>query len=242
MRIFALLALLAAPAFADGLSPAQQGAVDERIRAYLLENPEVILEALDVLEQRRAEQQAVDDARLIAQNAAALFEDARNPVFGPADATVTLVEFADYSCGYCKKAHPVIDALLETNDDLRVVVKQLPILGPGSVAAARVAIAAQRVDESKFAALHDALFAYRGKIDEAAALRLAAQAGYDADAVAAEIKSDAVASRINDNYMLSRALGVSGTPAFVLGDEVLRGFLPAAPLQKLIDATRAQKS
>lgn len=239
LRLLSVLALtIPAATAAQDLTPAQQDAVDARIRAYLLENPEIIIEALDVLEARQAEQRAESDAELIRRHAGEIFSDGVSPVLGAESGAVTLVEFFDYRCGYCKRAHPMLEAAIAANPDLRVVIKHFPVLGPDSVHAARAASAASRLDADKFPAFNDAMISFRGDLNEAAVKRLAAQAGYDLEVLSQAMNDQAVANELRDNLELGRILQVTGTPSFVIDDRILRGMPPPEMLDALIAEAR----
>lgn len=237
----ALAALaLAAPAGAQSpLTPEQGAAVDQRIRDYLIVHPEVILEALEVLEQRRNDAQAKADADLIASSTAALFEDGYSHVFGNPEGDVTIVEFSDYRCGYCKRAHPDVQRLLAEDGKIRLVLKEFPILGPESTLAARVAMAALREDPKGYAALHDAMMAHKGALDEATIFGLATSVGLDANALRLAMADPAIEANIRRTYELAQALRVEGTPAFVIGDRVLRGFAPYDAMAQMVAEARA---
>jgi protein-disulfide isomerase len=235
----ALAILAAAPAPAqDALTPEQRAAVDARIRAYLLEKPELLLEAMEVLEARRLDAQAAQDAGVVAANVEALLADGFSQSFGPADADVTIVEFTDYRCGYCKAAHPLTRELLESDGRVRLIVKEFPILGPESLFAARAAMAAAALDPAAYGRLNDAMMRFRGKLDEAAVMRLAAEAGLEAAALKAGMADPAIEARLARTRALAEALGVNGTPAFVVGDQVVRGFVEAEKLRELVAAAR----
>ncbi|MEM9043212.1 MAG: DsbA family protein [Pseudomonadota bacterium] len=208
------------------------------IRAYLLDNPEVILEALEILEQRRELQAQAADKSLIATYANQIFDDGHSFVAGNPNGDITLVEFLDYRCHYCKQAHPQIAELLKSDPNIKLVVKEFPILGPNSVAAGRIAIAAAAIDDTKYKALNDALMTFKGNLTERAAYRVAEGVGYDTDTLRAEADSDATTEKLNANFQLAQVMGLNGTPSFILEDEVIRGFLPAAQMQALIDEKR----
>lgn len=213
-------------------------ALRAEIRAYLLENPEVIMEAIQILEERRNAEAAASDATVIAEHEAALFEDASDYVAGNPEGDITLVKFSDYRCGYCKRAHPIVEELVETDPNLKLVIKEFPILGPQSMTAGRMAIAAHALDPGKFGALNDALMAHEGDLSEAAAYRLANEAGYDIPALKEAAASETVDAKLRETYELAQALGLQGTPSFVVGDEVIRGFLPIDEMRAAIAAAR----
>jgi protein-disulfide isomerase len=154
---------------------------------------------------------------------------------------VTVVEFLDYRCGYCKKAQPAVAELLERDPDVRLIVKEFPILGPDSVTAGKLALAALELDRSKFGPLHDALMAHQGNLTELAAYDLAEEAGYDTDALRALAESTEIDDRLQQNYQLAQALGLQGTPAFIVGGEIIRGYLPVEEMLAAVrDARVAQ--
>ena len=226
------------PALTD-MSEADRENLRIEIRAYLLENPEVLFEAIQILEARRDAQKRGADADLIAANGDAIFNDGYSWVGGNPDGDVTLVEFLDYRCGYCKKAHPEVKALLESDPNIRLVVKEFPILGPESVAAGRMALAALRVDPSRFGELNDALMTFQGSLTEATAYQIAANAGYDIAALKQEAAGEVVGAMVNANYALARDLGLEGTPSFVVGKQIVRGYIPLEQMQAAVAQARA---
>lgn len=230
----------AAPLDLSNMSEADRAAFGEQVRTYLLENPEVIMEVLEELEQRRAMAAEQADRALISDNAGRIFEDGFSYVAGNPQGDVTLVEFLDYRCGYCKRAQPEVEALLERDPNLRLVVKEFPILGPDSVSAGKMALAALELDRTRFGPLHDALMAYKGNLTEQAAYRLAAEHGYDTDRLREVADSTRIDDRLQQNYQLAQALGLQGTPAFIVGNQILRGFLPADQLAAAVEEARAQ--
>jgi protein-disulfide isomerase len=232
-------ALAAAPAFAqEALTPEQGVAVDERVRAYLLEHPEVILEALEVLEQRRQAAEAKADEALVAELRAPLFEDGYSHVSGNPDGDVTIVEFADYRCGYCKAAHPIVSELVQSDGNIRLIYKEFPILGQESMLASRVAMAALAIDEDGYERLHESLLTLKGGLDEATLFRLAEAAGFEEAALRKGMEAPEIAERIRENYTLAQALKIEGTPAFVIGDRVVRGFVQLDQMREYVTAAR----
>jgi protein-disulfide isomerase len=222
----------------EALTPAQREAVNDQVRAYLLENPEIILEALDILEQRRGAARAEEDGALVAAQQAALFQDGYSHVFGDPDGDVTIVEFADYRCGYCKAAHPQVAELLESDGDIRLILKELPILGPDSVLAARVAMAALNIDPDGYERLHDAMMEHRGALSEEAVFGYAREAGLDEAALRDAMEDPAIAENIRRTYELAQALRIEGTPSFVIGDQIVRGFVQLDQMRALVQAAR----
>lgn len=221
------------------MSEVEREAFRAEVRAYLLEHPEVIFEAIQILEARRKADEQQADSELIARHRDALLDDPNSWVGGNPDGDVTLVEFFDYRCGYCKKAHPEVMALLEQDPNIRYIAKEFPILGPDSMAASRMALAALDLDPSKYGGLNDALMSFEGQLTEAAAYQIARSLGYDVQALKERAASAEIEARIRDNYQLARALNINGTPGFVLGDRVIRGYLPLDELVAEVAEVRA---
>lgn len=211
----------------------------EEVRAYLMENPEVIMEAVNALEARQAAAQAQADVDLVAANASALFNDGFSYVGGNPEGDITLVEFMDYRCGYCKRAFGEVEKLLEADNNIRFVVKEFPILGEQSLLASRFAIATKLVEgDDAYKALHDSLMAYNGDITLPSLRRLAATFDLDSDAIEARMEDEEISQELRATRALAQQLQISGTPTFVLQDEMLRGFLPFDRLQSIIEEKR----
>jgi protein-disulfide isomerase len=228
----------AAPALAQGGVPeTDRQAIEQVVRDYLLAHPEVIIEALTAFRQREEMAQAEQQREVLAANREALAGAAAGPVAGNPTGDVTLVEFFDYQCGYCKSVHPSLKALLSRDGDLRVVFKEFPILGPASLTAARAALAAER--QGRYLEMHNALMELRGTLDNAKILRVAASVGLDVERLKADMEAPDILAQIERNRDLAEALGIDGTPAFVIGDEIVPGAVPLEHLQELIAQERA---
>ncbi len=238
----ALAAALALPVAAmdlQELTDEERAQFRAEVRAYLMENPEVIMEAVELLQTREAEEAAQADLNLVSQNADAIFNDGYSWVGGNPDGDITLVEFLDYRCGYCKRAHDEVAKLLKSDGNIRLIVKEFPILGDQSVLASRFAVATKQVaGDDSYKALHDALMEFNGDISLAALRRLASTFGLDADAIEAHMDSDDVTREIAETRALAQELRISGTPTFVLEDEMLRGYLPFDQLEILVHEKR----
>ena len=236
------LCLMPLAALAGGLgdmTPAEKDAFRGEVRQYLLDNPEVILEALDVLQSRKAVAEQQADVDMVQANAPAIFEDAASWVGGNPQGSVTIVEFMDYRCGYCRKAYTEIEDLVKNDGDIRFVVKEFPILGDDSLISAKFAIAMRMVHgDAAYKAAHDALIALRGSPDVGTLGRLAADLGYEAAEVMAKMESPEVSAVIQANRDLAGALNITGTPTFVIDTTMLRGYLPQADMQKIVDQAR----
>lgn len=239
------LALMATPALATDLtdmSDENRAAFRAEVRAYLLDNPEVLIEAIQLLEQRQASAEAEADAELIAAHAKQLFEDENSWVGGNPDGDITMVEFMDYRCGYCRRAAPEVNSLLKSDGNIRLVIKEFPILGEDSMQSAKFAIATlQLAGDKAYHQVHDALIAFKGEVTEVALRRMADELGLDADAIIARMDAPEVTEVIAANHALARALNISGTPSFVIEDETLRGFLPADQMAALIGEIRQNR-
>lgn len=217
--------------------------IAEGVEAYLADKPESVYAALErhqLNEQRREEEER---RQAVADLGDALTGQKNDPAMGAsaAEADVTLVEFFDYRCGYCKRALAGVMALVEDDPKLRVVMKEFPILGPESVAATRVSLAANLVDPSRYMAFHVALMQHRGSYDSATLLGLAAEHGYDPAKVQEAMGNDAVTAQIRNGYEVAEALGIRGTPAFIVGDTIIPGAVGKDRLKEAIEAARAAK-
>lgn len=218
---------LSMPASADeAMTPAETEAVERVVRDYLLEHPEVIIEALQVLDARNR-QQAID----------ALSADKAAPVAGNPEGPLTIVEFFDYQCPYCKAVAADVIETVEAEGDVRLVFKEFPILGPASEYAAKAALAAHR--QGKYLEFHQALMAARGKLNEKVVIEQARRVGLDVERLRADMDSPEIAEAINRNYELAKALEVNGTPAFVVGDTIEPGAISMDRLRELLEAERS---
>jgi protein-disulfide isomerase len=218
----------------------ERAALHAEIRAYLLAHPELLLEVIQELEQRQQAETAKNDADLIAANATAIFDDGFSHVAGNPEGSLTIVEFLDYQCGYCRRAHPEIAELIASDGDIRLIVKEMPILGPGSELAARAALATLiTAGPEAYAALHDRLMRLEGQVDDARLDALLAELGHDPAAIREGMDDPEVDRRLAATRALAETLAISGTPTFVLGDRMLRGYLPPEAMQALLAEVRA---
>ncbi len=238
------LALVAAPALAfdvTKMSDAERAAFQAEVRAYLLENPQVIMEAVAVLENRQAVEQAKGDADLLQVNAQDIFQDPASWVGGNLNGDVTLVEFVDYRCGYCKKAHDEVAELIASDGNIRFVLKEFPILGDDSVLASRFAIAVRQIaGDDAYKAMHDALIERKGPISPQALGGMAVEAGLNAEAVLARMDSPEVTAVIAANHALAQRLQINGTPTFVVKDRLVRGYVPLEGMTQLVAEARVE--
>ena len=231
----------AAPA-AEIFDKAQKAAIEKLVHDYLMAHPEVILDSVKRLEARERDAESQRNKGKIAANAEAIFRDPEAPVGGNPEGDVTLVEFFDYRCGYCKRFHPVLAKLIEADPKLRVVFKEFPILGPESVLASRAAIASRRQAPERYQAFHDALMNVRGTLNEGRVMETAAELGFDTSRLRRDMASPDVEALIRRNHVLARELGINGTPGFVVGDQVLPGFIKFEQMRDLIELAREGNS
>ena len=242
-------------------APAVEGMIDQKIeqfrsetldaktigpivRQYLLENPGVLEEVLVALEAKREQDEADARSKALASNSEEIFRSQHSPVAGNPDGDVTLVEFFDYNCGYCKRMLPALVDLIKTDPNLRVVFKEWPILTEGSADAARVAHGIQMVAPERYLDFHLELMAQpggNGGIDKQRALAVAESLGIDRKAVEKASKKPEVDEAIAENFRVAEALGLRGTPAFVVGDDVIPGAVSFEALQERIAEAREQE-
>ena len=235
--------LLAFPTFSGGLgemTPAERAIFREEVKAFLIENPEVITEALNVLQTRQDMADLARDQQLLADNAALLFNDANSWVGGNPDGDITVVEFMDYRCGYCRKAKEAVEELVKSDGNIRFVLKEFPILGDDSVASSRFAIAVLQLHgPDAYKAAHDALIMLRGSPDAETLGRLAADLGIDPAPVLARMNADEVTAVLAANRALADVMSLSGTPAFAINKTLLRGYVPLDGLRAIVADERA---
>ena len=235
LLLAAALSLSAAPAAAAGPPPAPAG-LEEAIRQYILDHPEVILESMRRYQVRRQEEARQQAAAAVRARQEELLRDPASPTGGNPQGDVTVVEFFDYRCGHCRRAAPLLRQLLAEDGGVRVVYKELPVLGPESAVAAQAALAAHL--QGKYGAMHDALMTAEGPLTQAAILVAAAAVGLNADRLRADMRGPAVQEALDRNAALAAALGVEGTPAFVVGAELVPGAPTLEELRRLIALAR----
>ena len=234
---FAALPVLGSPArAADPLTPAQKEAVERVIHDYLLAHPEVMVEALRSAEAKLKEKKEENAKQAIVERRSELLSDATAPIAGNPQGDVTIVEFFDYRCPYCKQVEPHLEALLKEDPKLRIVYKEFPVLGPQSLYASRMALAAHK--QGKYAAFHDAMMAAKGPITEETILMVAHSAGIDVARAKTDMAGADIQEIIKRNYALADALDIQGTPAFIVGDALVPGATDLDNLRHLIAEAR----
>ncbi len=234
------LLMLTVPVMAQKaeISAAQEQAIRELVIKTIREQPEIILEALQILESRQKTAQAGNIQKTIAENSDDIFRHVDDPVGGNPNGDVTLVEFFDYRCGFCKRVHPTVKRLLKEDGNIRYVYKEFPILGPSSIFAARAALAAQSM--GKYAKFSNALMESRGALSEKRVFLIAKKSGLDTKALKKkmQINKTEIQATIQRNYKLAQALNINGTPAFVIGNKVLPGAVDFETLKASVKKTR----
>lgn len=247
--IVAFLAAVAAwvvfdPGFQTGrfalfTSGMPQEEFDRRVRDYLINHPEVIVDAVQGMQARQERADLTEAQEALKARADEIFRDFNSPVGGNEQGDVTLVEFFDYNCPYCRKMAPVLIDAEKADPQLRIVFKEFPILGPGSEFAARAALAAQR--QGRYEAFHHALMGAKEKVSEDSVLATAAEIGLDVERLKADMQEPSIQVAIGRNMALAAALRINGTPGFIVGDQILRGAAELTVLQDMIAQARKPK-
>jgi protein-disulfide isomerase len=230
----------AATVRAESFSADQRTEIEKIIKDYLVQHPEVLSDVMTELDKRQQAADAEKHRTAVKENSATLFSSPHQVVLGNPAGNVTMVEFFDYNCGFCKRALSDMLDLLKTDTNLKFVLKEFPVLGEGSVEAAHVAVAARMQDKTgkKYLEFHQKLLGGRGPADKARALAAAKEAGFDIPRIEKDMQSPEVKTTIDESMKLAEALGVNGTPSYVVGDEVVVGAIGLDALRKKIEAER----
>ncbi|MDO5642766.1 MAG: DsbA family protein [Paracoccus sp. (in: a-proteobacteria)] len=235
------LMLSATPVMALDLSAmneSEKTAFGAAVRDYLIENPEILIEVMNVLEQRHLAEASANDAALIARLSDQIYDDGHSWSGGNPDGDVTVVEFIDYRCGVCQRAFPEVEHILANDSNIRVIFKDLPVLGDESRLAARFATAVMQLEGADaYKRVHDHFYQMRGNITPESLHAIATDMGFDADALIAALDSDAVTDVLAANAQLAQQLQIGGTPSFIIGETILRG-LPPTGITPVIAETR----
>jgi protein-disulfide isomerase len=236
----AALAIAGVPVRAQSFSDGQRGEIERIVKDYLLAHPEVLQEVIGELEKRQSEAEAAKHREGVRQYSQALFHSPRQVTIGNRQGDVTLVEFFDYNCGYCKRALSDMLNLMKEDSKLRVVLKEFPVLGPGSVEAAQVAVAVRMQDPTgkKYLEFHQKLLGGRGQADRAHALAVAKEIGLDMARIEKDMASDEAKATLEENMQLAEALGLNGTPSYVIGREVVVGAVGLTALKEKVGIAR----
>ena len=249
-----IVGLASLPAFAEDLpqtatvpgaakttmTDAERQAFRDEVRAYLLEHPEVLIEAMDVLQKREEDAALARDVQTVSTHSDTIFNNPNDWVGGNPNGDITLVEFMDYRCGYCHKAYSEVDELIKSDGNIRFVVKEFPILGEASTLSAQFAIALRQLHgDEAYGRAHDALMTLRGEPTPETLARVASDLGLDPKPILDRMGSPEVQAVIQANYALAEQMEITGTPAFVMKDTVMRGYAPLETMRDFVKDARA---
>ena len=237
-----LLALMLAPTFlthpaSAELTPEQKQEIEQLVADYLEQNPEVVIKAI----QAWREQQKAAEAALLKQTIDELrkeVEHSSSPVWGNPEGKTVIVEFSDYNCPYCKRVFPEVARLVEEDGDIRIVMKELPVLGPGSEYAAKAALAAWK--QGKYEAFHKLMMTSGARVSRDGVNAVAREAGLDLERMKKDMESPEVEQELQQNQLWAERLGITGTPAFVIGDEMIPGAIDGKSMMRLVEAARGK--
>jgi len=240
LRIFSFIffsfILLSSAQAAEKLSDAQQDEVRKLVRETLLDNPEILMEAMEVLQSRQAEQKEQAQKAALKSLGDSIENGPLTPMAGNPDGDVTMIEFFDYQCGYCKRAFPGVMDVINSDKNVRYVLKEFAILGPESEVAARAALAAQKQD--KYFDMHTALMTIRGRLNTDKIMKTAEEIGLNIERLKVDMQSDEVSAEILSTRAIAQRLNITGTPAFIIGDQIIPGAMPAEGLKQAIAEER----
>jgi protein-disulfide isomerase len=226
------------PAAAEPLTDAQRAAVEDIIKDYLTKkNPEVLMEAMQELQKRQAAETETKNKNALSSDHDKLYADASSPVGGNPKGDVTVVEFFDYQCGYCKMSEPTVEKLLKEDKNVKFIYKDFPILGPVSTTAAKAALAS--VKQNKYVAYHDALMGFKGHLTDDDVYKVAKDVGLDVDKLKKDMEADDIAKIVEANVALGTDIGARGTPTFVIDTTIVPGAMEYPQLKKEVDDARA---
>ena len=239
-------ALCAAPlsAHAESFSDTHRGEIELIVHDYLIAHPEVLEEAISELNKRQAAAESDKHQAAVATNSEKIFNSPRGVTLGNKDGDVTFVEFFDYNCGYCKRAMADMLDLMKTDPKLKVVLKEFPVLSQGSVEAAKIAVAVRMQDPTgkKYLDFHQKLLGGRGAADKARAMAVAKEVGLDMARLEKDAASPEVKATIEENFKLAEAMGMNGTPSYVIGNQVVIGAVGLENLKEKIGIARCGKA
>jgi protein-disulfide isomerase len=248
--IAALIAMLfalvtTASARAQSFSSEQRGEIERIVKEYLLKNPELLEEVGAELEKRRAAAEAEKHRLGVKEHAETIFNSPRQVNLGNPQGDVTIVEFFDYNCGYCRRAMADMLDLIKSDPKLKYVLKEFPVLGESSLQAAQVAIAVRMQDRTggkKYLEFHQKLLSGRGQADKARALGVAKDVGLDLTRIEKDLASDEIQATLDESVKLAGALGLNGTPSYVIGADVVVGAVGVKALRQKVNEARCGKA
>jgi protein-disulfide isomerase len=245
VSVFFAFAVCGMPAAsAQSFSDNQRGEIETIVKNYLIAHPEVLEEAMAELSKRQAAADAAKHEASVVNNAQTIFNSPRGVVLGNKDGDVTFVEFFDYNCGYCKRAMVDMLELMKSDPKLKVVLKEFPVLSQASIEAAQVGVAVRMQDPTgkKYLDFHQRLLGGRGTADKAHALAAAKEAGLDTAKIEKDLTSTEVRATIEENFKLAEAMGMNGTPSYVIGKQIVIGAVGVESLKEKIGIARCGKA
>lgn len=235
---FCALLSIAPAIAADNFTPAQTKELERIVHDYIIKHPEVLIEAMQAAEEKEKADKLAGAEKSIRDQHNALYRDPESQIGGNPNGDVTIVEFFDYRCPYCKQVQPILEGLLATDRKLRIVYKEFPILGPASTYASKIALAARA--QGKYDAFHHAMMDAKGSIDENVVDKVARSVGIDLAKAKIDMNAPAIDALIKKDFALADAINVNGTPAFIIAGKLYPGAMTLDELKKLIaDARQA---
>jgi protein-disulfide isomerase len=222
----------------NSMNDAHRREVEAVIQDYIQKNPEVIMRAIQSYQVKMEAEKRKQAKKNLTSLNAELSLNAGSPVIGNPDGDITIVEFFDYRCGYCKRVFPTIQALLREDGNIRYVLKELPILGPDSIFASQAALAVWNTTPEKYLSFHAALMASRGNLTAAKIFRIANDLALDTEALSKNMKNKSVNEELTMNMELSERLNITGTPAFIIGDQLSPGAISLDEIKKMVAIAR----
>ena len=242
--ITAAILAVSPPAFSldlDAMTDTEKEQFGQQVREYLLQNPEIIVEVITILEQRQQIAEMQQDATLITTNLEEIQNDGYSWVGGNPDGDITLVEFLDYKCGYCRKAHKEVADLIKADGNIKLVVKEYPILGEDSLNLSRAAIATlQSFGPDAYKKMYEQFIKHNGPVTISAIEFLAKKVNLDGAVIVAQMDQASVDEPIVKTRQLGEVLNITGTPAFIINDQIVRGYIPGDAMKQIIADLRAQ--
>jgi protein-disulfide isomerase len=220
------------------MTPSERTAIEGVIHDYLMNNPDVLVEALRGAEDKLNHEADAKAARVLSDRRSEIFDDPATPVGGDPRGDVTIVEFFDYRCPYCKQVLPSLQTLLKEDPKLRFLYKEMPVLGPQSVTAAHAALAAQR--QGKYEAFHNAMMATKGQITDETVYKVAGSVGLDVDRLKQDMSAPEIGQSLKTNLALADALNIRGTPGFIVGKHIVPGAVDLDSLRNMIADARKE--
>lgn len=232
------IATAAVTAYAAGFNDEQKNEIGSIVREYLLNNPEVLREVMQELEKKETAEDSARQKVALKDNADQIFRSSLDLVAGNPNGKVTMVEFFDYNCGYCKRALPDVMRMVDEDKDLRLVMKEFPILGPGSQVAAKAALASKK--QGKYWDFHLAMLGHDGHVEPDTVMEIAKSVGLDVQKLKADMESEDISTVLNANMSLAQKLGIQGTPAFIIDETLIPGAIGFEGLSASVKQVRDQ--